>query len=267
MSNAAFLRNEATNSAGTTYFTGDGYLVYGLAAPQGTLSLSNVASVIQGGVPNTTGITADQIADANATTRLANVDVIKGNSFAVTLDTNKVILTNNQDSSFSFHDHDADGDNALIMMDSGIDLNGNGTVDFRTPGSDSYGFEKFTTVDQDGYDSADNNGTYTQNISTAGLSEGYHYIDIRALPPSFRRRRCDLDGFSPDDLRRSPPAGQRFSSETPWDTTNPQNINFNIQSVDQTATDVHMFLNLPSTLTDGRYWRWSTATTIHRRLM
>ena len=246
--NARFLRNEAP---GTGSFTGDGYLIYGLATPQGTLSLTNVGTVLAGGVPNTSGMTADQIADANATTRLANVDVIKTNSFAVTLNTNKVILTNNQDSSFSFHDHDADGDNALIELDGGVDINGNGTVDFRTPGSDSYGFENFTTVKQDGYDSANNNGTYTQNISTAGLSEGYHYIDVRA----FRHRTDGGDAIWTDFRQtiyvdRLPPVVAQYTNVS-YDG-NSADRDFTFQSTDKTATEVHTFLNLPANLTNAQ---------------
>src|SRR5262249_36701995 len=46
--NVRFLRNKAP---GTDNFTGAGYLVYGLATPQGTLSLTNVDSVLAGGTP------------------------------------------------------------------------------------------------------------------------------------------------------------------------------------------------------------------------
>ena len=246
--NARFLRNEVP---GTGSFTGDGYLVYGLATPRGAMTLSNVASVLPGGVPNTSGMTADQTAYANATTRLANIDVVKANSFSVTLNTNKVVLTNNQDSTFTFHDHDADGDNALIMMDSGLDLNGNGTVDFRTPNTSSYGFETFTTVNQPGYTSADNNGTFTQNINTTGLSEGYHYITVRA----FRHRSDGGDAIWTDFRQtiyvdRLPPVVAQYSNVS-FDG-NSADRDFTLQSTDQTATSVHTFLNLPASTTNAQ---------------
>ena len=42
-------------------------------------------------------------------------------------------------------DVDADGDQALLRVDAGRDVNGNGQVDFRTPGTTEYGFERFVT--------------------------------------------------------------------------------------------------------------------------
>ena len=36
--NVRFLRNSSFDANGNSFFTGDGYLVYGLAGPQGTLS-------------------------------------------------------------------------------------------------------------------------------------------------------------------------------------------------------------------------------------
>ena len=126
--NVGFMPNQAP---GTSNFTGDGYLIYGLPTPKGAVSLSNVSRILKGWNLNTSGMTADQIAAANASNRVSDVQVFTGNSFNVTLNTSKYILTSNKDSNFSYHDHDADGDNALIKIDGGIDINGNGTVDFR----------------------------------------------------------------------------------------------------------------------------------------
>ena len=52
---------------------GKGYVIYGLAGPQGSLSLTNVASVLAGATPT---------AANNGTARLANIDVITANSFS-----------------------------------------------------------------------------------------------------------------------------------------------------------------------------------------
>src|SRR5205814_2452860 len=144
-----------------------GYLVYGPSGPQGSLSISNVAQTLVGGTAT------DPV--SNGTTRLADVKVVTSDNFAVMLKTNKVTLLG------SIRDHDADGDNALLSIDSGLDINGNGTVDFRTPGDYKYGYENFTTLKQPGYTSADNNGTYTQNIDATALTEGYHYIGAIAF--------------------------------------------------------------------------------------
>ena len=62
---------------------GKGYVIYGVAGPQGSLSLTNVASVLAGATPT---------AATNGTARLANIDVITGNSFSVHLGTTPVTL-------------------------------------------------------------------------------------------------------------------------------------------------------------------------------
>jgi hypothetical protein len=82
-----------------------------------------------------------------------------------------------------FRDRDADGDNALVRLDEGTDLNGSGLVDFRTPGSVNYGFENFS-IRAPGYTSPNGNGSYQQLVNAAALGEGYHYLTARA----FRRR-------------------------------------------------------------------------------
>src|SRR5438067_5209597 len=88
--NVRFLRNSTTDLSGTTHFTGNGYLIYGLASPQGQLSLSNVASVMAGHAPNAN--TSTNLPYDNGTTRLTDVNVIKSNSFQATLNTNAVNL-------------------------------------------------------------------------------------------------------------------------------------------------------------------------------
>src|SRR5439155_8006996 len=140
-------------------------LIYGLQTPTGSLSFTNVAQTLAGSVPNTAGMTPDQIAYANATTRVNDVSGIKTNSFNVTLRTNKGYAAGNT----NYRDADADGDNAILRMDGGVDVNGTGTVDYRTPGTTGYGFDEFTTLHQPGLTSADNTGTYTQTIDASQL--------------------------------------------------------------------------------------------------
>src|SRR5260370_13117009 len=94
----------------------------------------------------------------NGTKRLANDSVIKSNSFAVTLNTNAVNLLG------SFRDKPADGDNALIKLDGGIDVNGTGGVDFTAPGSVTYGFEDFTGVHSPCFFNSNGNGTFAQHL-------------------------------------------------------------------------------------------------------
>src|SRR5262249_53876536 len=143
-----------------------GYVIYGPSGPQGSLHLSGVDHVIPGETPT---------AGSNGTARLSSIPVITGNSFQVELDTNQVNLLG------SFRDHDADGDNALIQVDGGIDVNGNGHVDFTQPGSVVYGFENLTTVHDPGFFEASGNGRYVQTIDATKLGEGMHYITVRVF--------------------------------------------------------------------------------------
>jgi hypothetical protein len=216
--------------------TDKGYFIYGPSGPQGSLTLSNVAQTLPGGTAT------DPV--SNGTTRLADVKVITADNFAVTLKTNKVNLLG------SIRDHDADGDNALLSIDSGLDVNGNGTVDFRTPGDYKYGYENFTTLKQPGYTSADNNGTYTQNIDATALSEGYHYIGAIAFRHRDSGPAIFTDWKQTIYVDRLPPVVAIDSQKTFGGSS--ANIDFYVKSVDKTATSVHTFLNLPANLTDAQ---------------
>src|SRR5262249_32033673 len=112
-----------------------GYFVYGLATPQGRLSLRNIDHVIPGGnpTPPTTG-----------TARLADIPVIRSDSFQVEVDTDQVNLLG------FYRDRPADGDNALIKLDGGIDINGDGRF-YVDPSSTAYGFAEFKDVHSPGY--------------------------------------------------------------------------------------------------------------------
>lgn len=239
--NVRFLRNAQPGSGN---FTGDGYLVYGLPTPQGSMSLTNVAQVMKGGTPT---------ADTNGTTRIADVSVVKGNSFQVKLDTVAVNLLGDP----TLRDAYADGDNALVRIDGGLDLNANGHVDYVDPNSTAYGFEEFHGTHSPGWvsdplhvgvDIGPGDGHYAQTIDTTKLSEGYHYITVRGY-----RHRDDggpavfTDWKQTIYVDRLPPisAVQAFK---PFDSAPNtfENRQMLVQSVDQTADSVHVFLNLPA---------------------
>lgn len=222
------------NSSGT--LTGNGYLIYGLPTPVGSLSLSNVSQTLPGGTPT---------ASTNGTTRLASIPVITANSFTATLQTASVTLSN------GYRDTAADGDSAYLKLDGGIDLNGSGTVDFRNPSSTThYGFESFGTKSSPLVGGGD--GEFVQLVNTTTLSEGYHYLEARA----FRFRN---DGGQPVyssfkkviyvDRLKPVSAVDTF---LPWDAGNSQNRDLAVRSTDQTANAVHTFLNLPANLTDAQ---------------
>jgi hypothetical protein len=216
--------------------TDKGYAIWGLAGPQGNLSLTNVNQVLPGGNPT---------ANTNGTTRLSNIDDITGDSFQINLDTNAVNLLG------SYRDHDADGDNALFKIDDGVDVTGHGFVS-TTPGNVAYGFQQFTDLHSPGYFNSDGNGHYSQTIDVSGLSDGMHYITVRA----FRHR---ADGGPPvfTDFRqaiyinRHPPISTIVSFNPIVNGIN-ENRRVSIQSVDQLADQVYVFLDLPAALTNDQ---------------
>jgi len=233
---------------------GKGYVVYGLATPQGTLSLTNVSQVLAGASPTQAN---------NGTARLADIDVITSDSFTVQLNTTPVTLPAPMGEANSVRDVHADGNRALIRIDEGMDLNGTAGVDFVTPGSTAYGFENFTTQNSPGYvwNGSANVGTgvgaYAQAIDTTQLGEGRHYITVRG----FRHRDAATGGDGgPDvftDFKRTiyvdrlPPESAVVSYD-PYasDPNNPNNRDFIVQSLDKTADSVHVLLDLPAILTD-----------------
>ena len=232
-----------------------GYLVYGLATPQGSLTIDGKSGTLEGGTVTLQnafpggnfdrGI-ADTNAYNNATTRLADIDVVTGDTFAIRLDTVAVNLLG------VVRDRPADGDNALFKINEGVDV-GDGTL-FTQPGGLAYGFQEFVdsgggNVKSPGWFNADGSGQYRQVVNTALLSEGEHYITVRAFrhrddggPAVFTdfRRVIYVDRLPPDSAVKS------FEPFTPGVSENRDVI---VQSVDGTADSVHVFLNLAPNLT------------------
>ncbi|HEV8291631.1 MAG TPA: hypothetical protein VGP94_06890, partial [Tepidisphaeraceae bacterium] len=213
-----------------------GYVIYGPASPQGALSLTNVSQTLAGETP--TAVT-------NGTARLASIDVITGNSFQVQLNTNAVTLSD------GFRDRDADGDNALLKIDDGFDANGNGQADIPSPTSTHYGFENFLTLKTPGYTAVNGNGTYRQDINAANLAEGMHYLTVRA----FRHRAngpaifADFKKVIYVDRLKPVSAIDSFDAIVPGIE---QNRRLQVRSTDLTANNVHVFFDLPASLTDGQ---------------
>jgi alpha-amylase len=221
-----------TSASGTEH--DKGYVIYGPASPKGTLSLTNVAKQIHGQTPTTAN---------NGTAVQTNVDVITSNSFEVNLQTSPVILSN------AIHDTNADGDNALIKLDGGLDINGNGHVDNVTPNTIQYGFEKFLTKSSPLVGGGD--GQFLQSIDATQLSEGYHYIDIIA----YRHRNAGepeiysefKDVIYVDRLKPI----SAVDSFVPIQPGINQNLRITIRSVDQTANNVHVLWDVGANISDS----------------
>jgi len=235
-----------------------GYVVYGLPTPRSNegvvfLQDGSPTRVIPGGAPDPNNL-------SNGATRLSDRHVVTEDRFLLRLDTQAVTVTgrrleNGQLVERSIRDRDADGDNALFRFDGGLDLNGVnplGTpsgVDFDS-GDVVYGFEQFTTLREPGFDSATGDGRYEQLIDATQLSEGEHYVTARAF-----RHRDDGGPAVFSDFRevlyvdRLPPESG-VSEVRPVNTAGSGDRDVLVESLDLTADGVHVFANLPATVTD-----------------
>ncbi len=234
--NVRFLRNNGQDQ---------GYLVYGLATPQSShgLELTQVDSVLPGGTPDPNGY-------SNGTTRLTDLHVIKEDQFTLRLATLPVNLLG------FFRDRDADGDNALFKIDGGIDANGNGQVDFVTPGSVAYGFEQFTTTHQPGYFDPDGNGLYEQVIDTTQLAEGVHFLTARAF-----RHRSDGGPAVFSDFKKVIYVDRLKPISDVHELRQVNDPSFGdhdvlLESIDFTANSMHVFANLAASVTDQQIMDW-----------
>ncbi len=228
-------------------FHGKGYVIYGLPAPQASsgIELTGIDSILPGSVPSATDY-------ENGRTRLSDLQVVTGDSIQVKLQTEEVNLLGLS----SLRDVFADGDNALLRLDGGIDLNGSGSVDFVTPGEVTYGFEQFVEkssplVGAGGLGGTAGDGEFLQTIDTSVLAEGTHFLEIRAF-----RHRTDGGPAIFRDFKESiyvdrlPPESEVYSFE-PYVSGVNEDRDLVVRSVDQTADNTHVFLNLAAGLADA----------------
>ena len=254
--NARFLNNATyTKGGGSTYSTGDGYLIYGLPTPQSQkgIVLTNVSSVMAGNTFDTSSSNTNQ-GFQNGTERFANVDVVTAPTFQLQLSTQAAYLLGNT----AYHDFDADGDNALFKVDDGsVIYNGDAALDNTTPGATSYGYQAFRTASTPGYENVANgyNGYYAQTINSAGMSIGYHYLSVIAYrhsddpnsPPVYTdwTQTIYVDRGTPTSTIAS---FAPFAS-SPGTYENRQLI---INNTDTTASSEAVFLNLPAGVTNAQ---------------
>ena len=255
--NARFLRNDGKDQ---------GYLVYGLPTPRSAAGLefsgTGAGPLIAGDVPPTFagGETADQtktIMIANAQSRLADMRVINGDSFTVRLATQAVTLPG------GYRDRSADGDQAMLRINEGLDLNGSGAVDVVTPGDVSYGFENFTTTRITGFSQADGNGLYEQAIDATLLPEGMNFLTVRA----YRHRNPATGGdggpAAYSDFKQVLYV-DRLAPESAFDQFQPfaggaGNNDVWIKSLDGTADSMFVFQNVAAAVSDATILGWADA--------
>jgi len=234
-----------TTVDGKNNFHGRGFLVYGLATPESAkgLEVSNVSSLLE-------GRSDPANARENGRQRQTDVSVVKNDSFEVRLKTSAVRLLGSND----LRDVDADGDEALLRVDGGRDVNGNGAVDFRTPGTSEYGFERFVTKHQPLIANHDvraprGDGEFRQRINATRLEEGLHFLTARVY-----RHRDDGGPAVFSDFKKTiyvdrlPPSSS-FDSFHPREAAGEAEVW--IRSIDGTADRVHVFANLPPQTDDA----------------
>ncbi len=221
---------------------GKGYVIYGVSGPQGEMSFTDatgavIADTVAGGTPTATTF---------GTVRLNEYTVVTDDQFNIRLETDAVTIG-------TVRDVHADGDEAYVRIDGGLDINGNGSIEHVTPGSVSYGFEEFVDIHQPGYFATSGEGLYQQSVDATQLSEGVHFVTTRA----FRHRNAATGGDGGPavftDFRqaiyvdRLPPESS-IASFDPYGTDAERDLV--VQSLDETADSVHVFLNLPANLTE-----------------
>jgi alpha-amylase len=173
--NVRFQRSGTVSTSGSFDFHGKGFLVYGVATPQSDgIELTNVAEIRPGRSNPANN-------RENGLQRQADISVIRDDTFEVRLRTKPVRLLGSD----SLRDVNADGDQALLRLDGGVDLNGNGKVDFTTAGTTEYGFERFVTKSDPLIRNRDVNaprgdGEFRQVIDASQLAEGLHFLTVRA---------------------------------------------------------------------------------------
>ena len=233
---------------------GKGYVIYGPAVPEGTLTLTNIEDTLPADPPNA----------PTYRRLLTDIPVIHADSFLVQLTTSPAdALDPNTD------------DNALLRFNQGfIDLNGSGGADFGEGEGPSSGYEQFLTLHEPLYGSGSAEGRYWQEVQAADLPEGLNYLSVIAFrhrnagePPLFRefRRTIYIDNLPPHvDL-----ADPGTITSTTWD--------FRVDLPDRTTQRVHFFWDLPPDLDpiplisafnqgakrDRFDWRWTQSGITH----
>jgi alpha-amylase len=235
--NVRFQRPATISPGGQVNFHGRGLLVYGLPTPQSKAGLetTNEASVLKGQLDPSNE-------RENGMRRQADISVIKNDRFVVRLRTNPVRLLGSND----LRDVEADGDNALLRVDAGRDVNGNGVVDFRTPGATEYGFERFVTkssplIGPGGLNGPRGDGEFRQEIDATRLEEGLHFLTARAY-----RHRTDGGPAVFTDFKRVIYVDRRppLSAIESVRRVNAEEVEVVVRSEDGTVDSMHVLANL-----------------------
>lgn len=211
----AAIRVPRNRTNATTHNTG--VVMYGLATPEQTQTVSPVAMVL-GPEPNTV---------PNGTRRMTPLQVITANTFNVNVQTSAAVVE----------------DNALVKLDGGVNIDANPGLAI-TAGEFS-GFEEFTGLRSPR--GSGGTGTYQLAVNAAALSEGMHYLDTVAFTPrpagapaaySSKRTALYID-------RTPPPAALVYPGTTGTSDVQSQSFGVVANCPDFTADTMHIFFDQP----------------------
>ncbi|HEB60864.1 MAG TPA: hypothetical protein ENJ06_03470, partial [Phycisphaeraceae bacterium] len=212
-----------------------GYVVYGPAAPQGTLTIEGKSSTIPAEDPGQNPDLATVVR-----TRLAEIDVVSDPQFTVVLQSDPVVLPDGS------ADPEAGGDNAVLRINNGVDVTGDGFISTDPDNRVVYAYQQFVTKRSPLATGGD--GEYRQDIDTSLLPEGMNYINVRA----FRQRSSGPAIYT--DFRRAVYVdlqGPEINVDLPEITYNGVSLltlpffTFDVTALDDTADEVHIFVNQP----------------------
>jgi len=211
------------NKTGSTTHS-RGFVIYGPALPQATMTFLPTAGVIAPDAGSTPDVRE----------RISAAAVITSDTFTIRLTTTQSdVLDPNTD------------DGAAFRIDQGfVDHNNNGVVDFSFLAEATPGYENFTDVNQPLFGSGQQSGLYEQVIDAAALGEGYHYISAVA----FRHRNS---GEAPlfTEVREVVYIDRVGPAITLLDEGQVLTLDshqFTIIADDRTTTRVHGFWDLPA---------------------
>jgi hypothetical protein len=222
------------NSSGVQHHKG--YVVYGPAAPGGTLQILQTT-----GAAFPTQFSPDSSGTPSYRRRITAIPIVDTPQFEIRLTTTKTDPSDTDWDDFAAFRIDG----GFPSAGSATDFNGNGAIDFA--GTDPYipRFESFLTQATSLYANPGNtNGVYRQTIDASSLGEGYHYIKVVA----FRHRPAGTDPIFTEFrtviyVDRSAPAVALADATTP--IASPINT-FRVLAADRTTNRVHILVNPPA---------------------
>ncbi|MEO0529988.1 MAG: PEP-CTERM sorting domain-containing protein [Planctomycetota bacterium] len=218
-----------------------GYAIYGLPRPRGQMTVGGVSQVLDETPTPAT----------NGTARITDISVVTSDSFDITVETDAVTL--NDPTLGSFRDTHADGGRALVRINEGHDVNGNGVADYPSSAESNatqYGFEEFLTTNSPGFTSPTGDGLYVQTVDATQLAEGYHYVTSRVWRgPRPGESEVFIDFRETIYVDRLAPESAIASTDAFGGSSSTRD--FQVESLDKTANSVHVLLNLGAGLTDA----------------